>query len=264
MFGATLQYYPLLHSAFWVEHKLWGDATLGYHLVKIFLHCRGGPDGGDPLAAAGDPGGVPGGGHLRTAPACRWNRWPGSRNRRTPSPPCFTWAPRWPTSASTGRGQQPGTLAALGLFVLALLSKTVTATLPGRCWWSSGGSGDGCRGSKTCCRLLPFFLLGAGMGMITAWWELEFNKCVGPEFEFTPVQRILIAGRAVWFHLGKLFWPVNLTFIYPRWQVDSGAWWQYLFPLGGGGLVGRDLGDAASDACPAGGPACFLAGRSSR
>ena len=37
--GATLQYYPLLHSAFWLEHKLWGDATLGYHLVNIFLHA---------------------------------------------------------------------------------------------------------------------------------------------------------------------------------------------------------------------------------
>ena len=24
--GATLQYYPLLHSAFWFEHRLWGDA----------------------------------------------------------------------------------------------------------------------------------------------------------------------------------------------------------------------------------------------
>src|SRR5947207_15826912 len=24
--GATQQYYPLLHSAFWLEHKLWGHA----------------------------------------------------------------------------------------------------------------------------------------------------------------------------------------------------------------------------------------------
>jgi hypothetical protein len=37
--GATMQYYPVVHSAFWVEHQLWGDATLGYHLVNILLHA---------------------------------------------------------------------------------------------------------------------------------------------------------------------------------------------------------------------------------
>ena len=37
--GATPQYYPLVYSVFWVEHKLWGDATTGYHLVNILLHA---------------------------------------------------------------------------------------------------------------------------------------------------------------------------------------------------------------------------------
>ncbi len=37
--GATEQYYPLLHSAFWIEHRLWGDAAIGYHLVNILLHA---------------------------------------------------------------------------------------------------------------------------------------------------------------------------------------------------------------------------------
>ena len=32
--GATQQYYPLLHSAFWLEHFVWGDAPLGYHPVS--------------------------------------------------------------------------------------------------------------------------------------------------------------------------------------------------------------------------------------
>src|SRR6188472_538962 len=36
--GATQQYYPLLHSAFWIEHQLWGDAVLGYHLVNLLWH----------------------------------------------------------------------------------------------------------------------------------------------------------------------------------------------------------------------------------
>ena len=37
--GATQQYYPLLHSAFWVQYWLWGEATLGYHLMNILLHA---------------------------------------------------------------------------------------------------------------------------------------------------------------------------------------------------------------------------------
>ena len=37
--GATQQYYPLVHTAFWIQHRLWGDATLGYHLVNILLHA---------------------------------------------------------------------------------------------------------------------------------------------------------------------------------------------------------------------------------
>src|SRR5947208_1420511 len=37
--GATQQYYPLLHSAFWLEHQLWDDAVLGYHLINVVLHA---------------------------------------------------------------------------------------------------------------------------------------------------------------------------------------------------------------------------------
>ena len=66
--GATEQYYPLLHSAFWLEYQLWGDRPLGYHLVNLLLHC----------AAAGlvflilrklqIPGALAGHSHLRFAP----------------------------------------------------------------------------------------------------------------------------------------------------------------------------------------------------
>src|SRR5205085_7434628 len=35
---ATQQYYPLLHSVFWLEHRLWGDSVQGYHLVNVLWH----------------------------------------------------------------------------------------------------------------------------------------------------------------------------------------------------------------------------------
>ena len=49
---------------------------------------------------------------------------------------------------------------------------------------------------------------------------------------------------------GKLCWPTKLTFIYPRWQIDPGAWWQYLFPLAADGIAGGALVDPAADAAP--------------
>src|ERR1700761_3296182 len=37
--GATEQYYPLLHTAFWFEHRIWGDSAIGYHLMTLGLHA---------------------------------------------------------------------------------------------------------------------------------------------------------------------------------------------------------------------------------
>ena len=37
--GATQQYHPLLHTAFWIEHHLWGDNAFGYHLIDIAMHA---------------------------------------------------------------------------------------------------------------------------------------------------------------------------------------------------------------------------------
>jgi tetratricopeptide (TPR) repeat protein len=51
------------------------------------------------------------------------------------------------------------------------------------------------------------------------------------------VERGLLAGRVIWFYLGKLVWPADLTFIYPRWEIDAGATWQWLPPAGVGVLV---------------------------
>jgi tetratricopeptide (TPR) repeat protein len=79
--------------------------------------------------------------------------------------------------------------------------------------------------------LLPFFTFGAIAGGLTAWIERTQIGAVGADYELTLLQRGLLAGRVIWFYLEKLVWPSNLIFIYPRWQIDPKAWWQWLFPI---------------------------------
>src|SRR5438270_7964459 len=80
--------------------------------------------------------------------------------------------------------------------------------------------------------LIPFFVIGIAAGLFTAGMERHFVGAEGTAFQFSIIQRILIAGRALWFYLWKLFWPTNLIFTYPRWDVSQAVWWQYLFPVG--------------------------------
>jgi hypothetical protein len=37
--GATQQYYPILETAFWIEHRVWSDHVLGYHLINVLFHA---------------------------------------------------------------------------------------------------------------------------------------------------------------------------------------------------------------------------------
>jgi tetratricopeptide (TPR) repeat protein len=78
--------------------------------------------------------------------------------------------------------------------------------------------------------LIPFFVAGVGAGLFTAWVEWAFVGASGSEYNFSLIERTLIAGRVIWFYLGKLICPVDLIFMYPRWHVSQVTGWQYLFP----------------------------------
>jgi protein O-mannosyl-transferase len=86
--------------------------------------------------------------------------------------------------------------------------------------------------------LIAFFFLSAAAGLMTCWVEYVNIAYRARTLDFSPVERCLIAGRAFWFQLGKLLWPSNLMFIYPRWEINAGVWWQYLFPIAVLGLLG--------------------------
>jgi tetratricopeptide (TPR) repeat protein len=229
--GATQQYYPLVHSAFWVLHRLWGDSTLGYHLLNISLHAGSAFLVAVILRRLNVPGAALAAAIFALHPvhveSVAWI----TELKNTLSGAMYLGATLAYLHFDAGRRKRWYVLA-LGLFVLALLSKTVTATLPAALlvvfWWQRGRLSW----RRDAAPLVPFFALGIAGGLLTAWVERTFIGARGEDFQFTLIERGLIAGRVIWFYLAKLVWPTDLIFIYRRWQISQGEAWQYLFPLG--------------------------------
>ncbi|HYW46554.1 MAG TPA: tetratricopeptide repeat protein [Bryobacteraceae bacterium] len=229
--GATQQYYPLLHSAFWIEHLIWGDSVLGYHLANVLLHATAAFLLIAILRRLALPGAWLAGFIFALNPICveavAWI----SEQKSTLSGVLYLCSALAYLHFDQTRSKRKYFLAT-GLFVLALLSKTVTATLPAALlvvvWWKRGRV-DWRRDARP---LLPWLALGACAGIFTAWMERTSIGAQGPDFALTPAARFLLAGRAICFYAGKLLWPADLMFTYPRWTLDAREWWQYLFPAG--------------------------------
>jgi len=231
--GATQQYYPLLHTAFWLEHLVWGDAVLGYHLANVALHAL---SAGLVVTIARRlklPGAWLAGFVFALYPVCvEAVAWISEQKSTLSGVFYLAAALTYLHFDETRRKSQY--LVALGLFVLALLSKTVTATLPAALlvmfWWQRGRL----EWKRDVLPLVPWFAVGACAGLFTAWVETNprLIGAQGTHYALTLQQRLLLAGRVPWFYAWKVLWPSNLMFVYPRWTIDPGQWWQYLFPLG--------------------------------
>jgi tetratricopeptide (TPR) repeat protein len=85
--------------------------------------------------------------------------------------------------------------------------------------------------------LAPWLVLGLAGGLFTAWIERRFIGAAGVSFELGPLSRGLLAGRASWFYLGKLLWPANLMFIYPRWTMVPADPLQWIPLAGAAGVL---------------------------
>jgi protein O-mannosyl-transferase len=227
--GARQQYYPLTHTIFWVEHEIWGYAPLPYHLVNILLHAGSALLVWRILQKLEIPGAWLAAGIFALHPveveSVAWI----SELKNTLSGVLFLGAALFYLRFDQERSRSTY-FGALGLFGLGLLSKTAIAPLPIVLLAIFGWQRGKISWRRDVIPLLPFFAVAIPLGLFTAWVEQKFVGAKGEAFDFGFVERCLIAGRAFWFYLGKLFWPFDLIFIYPRWQISSSAWWQYLFP----------------------------------
>ena len=228
-FAASQQYYPVAATAFWIVGHLSSD-TFGYHALNIVLHATSALLVTVILRRWQVPGAMLAGAvwalHPINVESVAWI----SELKNTLSGVCYLGAFLAYLRFDSGRGR--GAYAgALALFVMALGSKTVTATLPAAIlvafWWQRGRI----EWRRDVLPLLPFFGIGIAAGLGTAWLEYHWVGAKGARFDLDGVERILLAGRVVWFYALKIVWPANLMFNYPRWIVDSSAWWQYLFVI---------------------------------
>ena len=242
-------YWPLVYTTFWLEHKLWGFAPAGYHIVNVMLHLvntllvwhlvrRLTVPGGWIVAAvfAVHPLHVESvawvierkdvlSGLFYLAAALGWMRFVEQPHPRRYALP-------------------------LVLYAAGLLSKSIVVTLPVALliwhWWKQGRVT-----STDLLRLVPFGVVG----LVITIGDLSFSLSVVPvSFDYSLAERALIAARALWFYTGKLLWPTSLAVIYPRWDIyvaDPLAWgyliaavalavvlWHFRSQLGRGPLAG--------------------------
>jgi hypothetical protein len=189
-----------------VEHLLWGDAVLGYHLTNVVLHAAAAGLVVVILRRLAIPGAWLAGFIFALHPVCveavAWI----SEQKSTLSAVFYLGSALayLHFDRTRRRGQY---FLALGLFAMALLSKTVTATLPATLllvfWWQRGRL----EWKRDVRPLLPWFVVGASAGLFTAWVERNMIGAQGADFALTLTDRFLLTGRVIWFDLRHVLWP---------------------------------------------------------
>jgi tetratricopeptide (TPR) repeat protein len=222
------RYYPLTLTTFWSERHLWGLNPMPYHLVNIAFHAangiliflilRGLRVPGAWLAAAVWVL------HPVNVESVAWI----TELKNTQSGLFFFLAVlcflRFEADAT--RRHWYGLALLCGL--AALVSKPSTVVLPFVlllcAWWQRG------RWRRAdMARIAPFFLLALAMSALTITEQQgDVLRAGTTEWQLGLAERTVIAGKAIWFYAAKILWPVRLTFVYPRWDVNASSLWSWL------------------------------------
>ena len=228
-----LHYWPLVYTSFWLEHKLWGLHPPGYHAVNLGLHVLNSLLLWRLLLRLRVPGAWLAAAVFAVHPIhVESVAWIIERKDLLAGlfylATILVWVRHEPVRSAPTPGR---TLACLALFLMALLSKSVAVTLPAVLlllrWWQAGRLVW-----RDVWHVVPFAALGAAVVAADLW----FYRSTGYyAFDYSAVERVLIAGRAVWVYAAQLAWPAHLPVFYARWDVHWGdvAGWCAVAALGG-------------------------------
>lgn len=234
-----VDYWPVTYTSFWLEWRLWGMNTTGYHVTNLVLHIACCLLIWRVLSALSIPGAWLAAMLFAVHPVnIQSVAWIAQRKNLL-SLFFFLLAILWyvksqlPEASDRAAKKNSQSRRAvffwlsLGAFQLAMLSKAAAVSLPlvllAIVWWQRG------RITRSDFkRTLPFFVTTAIWSVVTIWFlSNQFREGVR---DASFLQRILGAAAIVWFYLWKAFMPVNLSFIYPKWDIDPSDW-RWWLPL---------------------------------
>jgi Flp pilus assembly protein TadD len=243
--GSTTMYAPAVFTTLWVEHQLWGLDPLGYHLVNLAFHLacvlllwaflrRLGVRGAWLAAALF-------GVHPVMVESVAWvvelKNVQSAFFGLLALLAYLRFDPLDGTPRPAAGTRRLAYALALLFYAASLLSKPVVVTLPPALlilvWWKRGRIGK-----DDVLPLAPLLALGLAAAFLALHVEHHYGGAVGAAWQLSWLERVLVAGRAVWFYAATLAWPANLLSVYPRWEISTRAWWQYLYPLGAAAVVG--------------------------
>jgi tetratricopeptide (TPR) repeat protein len=219
-------YYPLTGSLSWLEWRIWGDNATGYHVVNVLLHSANAMLVWMILRRLKIPGawlaGLVFAVHPVNVATAAWI----SEQKNALSMLFFAVSILLYLKFDE-EDQWRWYGFSLMAFLLALLSKSAVVMLPfvllGCVWWLHGRVRW-----KDWLRSVPFFVLSLMLGLVTIWFQYHQvlqGTLVRSDSFFA---RLAAAGCVPWFYLYKAFLPLNLTVIYPKWQIDAARWISYV------------------------------------
>ncbi|MGD9647196.1 MAG: tetratricopeptide repeat protein, partial [Pirellulales bacterium] len=214
-------YWPVAYSTHWFEYRAFGDWATGYRCTNVVLHIANALLLWRALVLLRVPGAWWAAlifvAHPVTVEAVAW-----ILQRKTLLSTSFGLGTLITylhyRGAPVGRAKWGWYAAALVLFALGMLSKTAVVMLPLAmvscvCLLDRRVTWDDWR------MVVPLLLISLVLGAVGMSFQQE--NAIGRDVvrDDTLVSRVALAGWSFWFYVYKALWPLNLTFIYPRWPL---------------------------------------------
>jgi len=225
--GSWVEYYPIEETLLWIEWHLFGNDTLGYHLVTITLHALNALLVWRLLARLGLRKAWLGGFLFAVHPAAVDSvAWIAETKNTLSTLPCLLAMIAWVDYENDNVSARKPRDYALSLFyfTLAMLCKIAVAPLPFvlllYAWWKRRRiSGSDIAAAA------PFLIIAVILSAISVGagdvYAHHADKAADAVPQLDLPARLALAGQSLGVYFAHLVWPVGLLPNYPQWTIGA-------------------------------------------